>query len=56
MIDPFVGIESCIEDTIEDNANDPVKLEHECKEDFTFYIGPFIAALAALQSFVVGRR
>jgi hypothetical protein len=56
MLDPFVAFESCIEDTIEGNANDPVKLEHECKEDYAFYISPFIAALAELQSFVDGHH
>jgi hypothetical protein len=54
MLDPFVAFESCIEDTIEDNANDSVKLEHECQEDYAYYIGPFVAALAELQSFLKG--
>jgi hypothetical protein len=56
IIESFVAFESCIEDTIEGNANDPVKLEHECKEDYAFYINPFIAALVELQSFVEGHR
>jgi hypothetical protein len=56
MIDPFVAFESCIEDTIYDNAKNPVKLEDECQKDYDFYIGPFIAALAELQSFVEGHR
>ena len=56
IIDRFVSFESCIEDTIHDNANDPAKLENECKEDYAFYISSFIASLADLQSFVEESR
>lgn len=54
MLDPFVYIESSIEDSIESHANNPVKLENECKEAYAFHIGPFIVSLVELQSFVRG--
>jgi hypothetical protein len=56
MLDPFVYIESSIEDSIEHNLNDAVALQNECKDAYTFHINPFIAALAELQSFVEGHR
>lgn len=52
MIDPFVYIESSIEDSIEGSASNSVKLENECSEAYAFHIAPFLRALVELQALV----